>query len=429
MRLKTLAALSALLAVGLASAVAQTKPTVAVLTVDSPLYGSAVISTTRQAGNLYAGDPVLLVSSQDRRTTLDGVPTIWYQVKSAAGVTGWIPGSRLAFSSTAFPRSAFRSLEQYTAYMLMAVRVGDRVVAARSYEKVQKGDIGYYVSYHEGGLPFAIVWERNLAATPSMDYLPKDFPKELVPFVYYVEIPVIELLGDQNATPLSELAQTLPARFPTEDGFYASAVDEPFPWYLPPEASYSSGYDGYGGDDYAEDDYAEGDYDYDDEDGYYDGYDEAFVEGVESYGMIKVGSVVILGKHDDVNGGANWSDAMNAFVGKEATVTSLPGADSFGFLVVRVSGNSYAWRVRNLALKNRGEQGSYGYQVGDQVILGAHRFINDDNNWANSMGAYVGQTATITSLEGDDGSGCYVVHVDIDNGDWFWRVETMQPAK
>ncbi len=42
---------------------------------------------------------------------------------------------------------------------------------------------------------------------------------------------------------------------------------------------------------------------------------------------------------------------------------------------------------------------------------------------------YVGRAATITTMEGTDGSNSYIVHVDIDNGDWYWRVETMQPAK
>lgn len=412
------------LALGAIGAWAQPKPVVAVLSQDSPLYGAAVATEARQVDALRAGDPVRVIGSQDRRVTIDGVPSLWYQVELPSSASGWIPGSRLSFTATAFPRSAFRTIDQYTAYLLMAARPGDRVVAARSYEKVRKGDTGYFVSYHEGGLPLAVVWERNLEATPSMDFLPEGFPPVLVPYVYYVEIPVVELLGDQKATPLAELAKTLPGRFPSPGWEYAEAEDEPFPWYLP-EASYVAD-GGYDGEEYGEPD-GEG-YGGDDE-GYYAEEDEPYVEGEEGYGFIRVGSVVILGKHDEVNGGANWSAAMDAYVGKEAKVTSLPGPDARGFLVVKVSGNSFAWRVRNLALKGRGEAGGYGYQVGDRVILGAHRFINEDNNWAGSMRAYVGQEATITSLEGTDGSGSYLVHVDLDGGDWYWRVETLKPAE
>ena len=416
---KRRAILALALAVAAVGVWAQAKPTVGVLAVDSPLYSSAVVSESRVAARLVAGDPLLIVGSQDKKIAVDGVPTLWYQVKTADGVAGWMPGSRLSFSPTAFKRSAFNSEEQYSAYFLMAARPGDKVVAARSYEKVAKGDVGYYVSYHDGGLPLAIVWERNLAATPAEEYLPSDFPEVLRQFVYYVKFPVVELAGESGVASFGKLAKDLPNRYPSEDGYYASEIDDEFPWYTPPEASY-----GYS-DDY-DDDYGYYD-DYGDD--YYGDYDEDYVEGEESYGMIKVGSTVILGKHDDVNGGANWAGEMDAYVGQEAVVSSLPGADSQGFLVVRVDGNGYVWRVRNLTLKDRGETGSYGYRVGDKVVIGAHRYIDEDNNWADDMLEYVGRTATITTMEGTDGSNSYIVHVDIDNGDWYWRVETMQPAK
>jgi len=424
MKMNRATTLALAIILGVASEWAQTKPTVAVLSTDSPLYNTAVISESRIGARLSAGEPLLVVSAQDKKVTLDGVPTIWYQVQTSEEATGWIPGSRMSFTSTAFKRSAFQTQDQYAAYIIMAARPGDKVVATRSYEKLAKGDIGYYVSFHEGGLPVAVVWERNLAATPSEEYLPADFPKALTPFVYYVEWPIIELVGEPVAASLKELAKTLPKKFPTEDGFYADAIDEDFAWYMPPEASY--GYSDYG----TYDEYGDG-YDYADEEygDYESDYDEDYVEGIESYGFVKVGSTVILGHHEDINGGDNWADEMNAFVGKEVVVTELPGADTQGFLVVRVKGNSYAWRVRNLTVKNRGEEGSYGYKVGDRIIIGAHRYLADDNNWASDMLEYVGQVATITSMEGTDASGSYLVHVDIDNGDWYWRVETMSPAK
>jgi hypothetical protein len=405
------------LAISGVSAWAQAKPVVAVLSTDSTLYASAAINDSKPAPRLSEGEPLLVLGAQDKKLTLDGVPTLWYQVKTSEAATGWIPGSRMAFTSTSFKRPAFRTQDQYAAYVIMAARPGEKVVAARSYEKVAKGDIGWYVTYHDGELPAAIVWERNLEATPADEYLPTGFPAALKPFVYFVDFTVFELAGDQATGSFTTLAQTLPGKYPEPDGYYAGTPDDDFPWYTPPEASYV----GYGD---------RGDYSGDYEDGSEDGssIDEAFTEGIESYGFIKEGSTVILGRHEELNGGSNWADEMDSFVGKEAVVTSLPGADSQGFLVVRVKGNDFVWRVRNLALKGRGEPGSYGYQTGDSVVIGAHRYIAGDNNWADEMLEYVGQVATITSMEGTDGTGSSIVHVDIDDGDWYWRVETLSPA-
>ncbi len=418
MRTNRTMAAAIVLAIAGASAWSQAKPVVALLSTDSTLYATAAINDTKTAPRLTAGEPLLVLGSQDKKLALDGVPTLWYQVKTSEAATGWIPGSRMSFTSTAFKRQAFQTQDQYTAYVIMAARPGEKVIAARSYEKVAKGDVGWYVTFHDGDLPAAIVWERNLEATPADEYLPAGFPAALKPFIYFVDFAVFELAGDQAAGSLKTLAQTLPAKYPEPDGYYADMPDDDFPWYTPPEASYG----GYGD---------EGDYAGDYEDDYEEGSsrDEDFIEGVEGYGFIKEGSTVILGRHEELNGGSNWADEMEAFIDTEAVVTSLPGADSQGFLVVRVKGNDYVWRVRNLALKGRGEPGGYGYEVGDSVIIGAHRYIAEDNNWAGEMLDYVGQTATITSMEGRDGTDSVIVHVDADSGDWYWRVETLSPAK
>lgn len=416
--------LSAALIIALTAAFgafAQAKPVVAVISSDTPIYSNSAIDSTKTIGSFTRGEPLLIVSSQDKRVTADGVPTIWYQVKTSSGSSGWLPGSRLSFTATAFPRSAFQDEDQYIRYVTMAYRVGEKVTAVRSYEKVAKGDIGYLVDISEGVLPFAVVWEHNLEATPSASYLPKDFPKVLEPYVYFVNAGDIQLLGEAAATPIATLAKTIPAQYKTPDGYYSEEPDDDLAWYTPEGYSYGYGYDDYGYGDY---DY--GDYDYED----YEDYPE-YVEGVETYGNFRVGSAVILGKHDDVGGGTNWTSAMNAYVGKTATITELLGADSFGFLVVKVTGNTYSWRVRNLKLKGHGEEGSYGFAVGDRVIIGAHRYIDDDNNWADEMMNYVGMEATITEMVGtdSDGTNCYTVHVDIDDGDWYWRVENMTPVK
>lgn len=65
-------------------------------------------------------------------------------------------------------------------------------------------------------------------------------------------------------------------------------------------------------------------------------------------------------------------------------------------------------------------------QLGTKVRLGQHRPVDGDANWVEDMQQYVGQTGTVTELFGTDGSGCPVVHVDVDNGDWYWRVRDMQ---
>jgi hypothetical protein len=400
--------LTALVALTLCAigAVAQTKPVVGVLTTDSPLYSTATISDTKATAWLSAGEPLLITSSQDKKVVLDGVPSLWYQVKTSEAATGWIPGSRMAFTSTAFTRQSFRNLDQYAAYIIMAARPGDRVVAARSFETVAKGDYGYFVSTYDGELPIAVVWERNMSAEPDDAMLPKGFPAALKPYVYFVDFAVVELVGDASVTAFKTLATSIPKNFPEDEGFYADWSDDDFPWYTPPSAMY--------------DDYA-----YEDE-GY---YDDSYYEGEESYGLIKLGSAVILGEHEDLNGGSNWADEMAEYVGKKAVVSELSGADSQGFLVVKVKENEYVWRVRNLALSGRGEAGSYGYAVGDRVIIGAHRYIDENNNWADEMSEFVGMEATITSLEGTDDSNCYLVHLDIDEGSWYWRVENMVSAE
>ena len=82
---------------------------------------------------------------------------------------------------------------------------------------------------------------------------------------------------------------------------------------------------------------------------------------------------------------------------------------------------------------------SYGpLQIGSRIVLGTHTpwtgadgqggYVSQDTNWGDEMSAYVGQTAMITSLEGLDTAGCAIVHVDVDGGQWVWRVRDAQPA-
>jgi|GEM_PF-1377436 len=71
-------------------------------------------------------------------------------------------------------------------------------------------------------------------------------------------------------------------------------------------------------------------------------------------------------------------------------------------------------------------QVDYGpISVGSRVILGRHRPVDGSANWAESMAQYVDREAVVTSLNGSDNTGCPMVSVDIDNGEWFWRIRDM----
>ena len=63
--------------------------------------------------------------------------------------------------------------------------------------------------------------------------------------------------------------------------------------------------------------------------------------------------------------------------------------------------------------------------LGSKIRIGKHREVEGDANWVQDMDQYVGRSGTVTELFGTDGSGCPVVHVDTDGGDWFWRVRDM----
>ncbi len=71
-----------------------------------------------------------------------------------------------------------------------------------------------------------------------------------------------------------------------------------------------------------------------------------------SYGRIRIGTMVKLGKHRPVDGNANWGSEMEAFVGKIGRVVKQPGVDAAGCPVVRVDVDreEHAWRIRDLSL-------------------------------------------------------------------------------
>lgn len=75
--------------------------------------------------------------------------------------------------------------------------------------------------------------------------------------------------------------------------------------------------------------------------------------GQLSFGRVKVGTMVRLGKHRPVDGDANWDPAMEQYVGKISRVTDVRTlADSAGCPLVKVGADNgkFVWRVRDLSL-------------------------------------------------------------------------------
>lgn len=73
------------------------------------------------------------------------------------------------------------------------------------------------------------------------------------------------------------------------------------------------------------------------------------------FGPLRVGSVVILGKHRLVQGDPDWNTAMDQYVGKTARVTKLDTEEIGGACpVVRVDvdNGKWGWRIRDLKLSD-----------------------------------------------------------------------------
>ncbi len=408
---------------------------------------------------LVQGELLVVQETTAKKETIGGVSAPWFRVERASGESGWVFGAQLS----ALPaRGFYTSLDlpsgcDYDAYLALVARRGERVRAVMDFEAVKRGERGWLYGRTEREPPYLVVWDRDLDAVPRDDALPPGLPRILEDRIYFVDANVIELAGEEKVADFTAMGLAW-ARERAEEfgvgarvtlGKHYSVSDDKG------SANWTSEMDVYVGkttriEELCGDDpwgrpIAKVSTDGGEwvwrlenmrlagEDDVLDSEDDGLFtekEG-ESYGAIDVGTLVILGRHDAVAGDDNWNDEMGRYVGTTAKVIDLSGADAAGFLGVRVEGNDWFWRVRNLAVPNRGMPGSYGFDVGDKVILGRHRLIEGSGNWAAAMENFVGKTATITSLLGSDGdrAGCFLVRVDVDGGKWAWRVENLTPAR
>lgn len=181
--------------------------------------------------------------------------------------------------------------------------------------------------------------------------------------------------------------------------------------------------------------------------------------GQAAYGPLEVGTEVVLGRHRPIGGDANWTGPMSAYVGRRARVVELAGLDESGCPGVRVDADrgEFFWRVRDLELAGApappGLAGAHGRSaeelpageraaqacgqtdlsadygsvtVGSEVVLGRHRPVDGDDNWVEHMDAYVGRRARVMELIGVDDQGCPLLRVDVDQGDWCWRLRDVR---
>jgi hypothetical protein len=156
-----------------------------------------------------------------------------------------------------------------------------------------------------------------------------------------------------------------------------------------------------------------------------------YVKGVErlrALKEIKVGSKVILGKHEVVKRGAlesdSWVAGMDEYVGCMAIVKRVDEEEDFcgcRTACVDIDQGRFVWRIENMTLCEEEAAPKKEIKVGSKVILGKHVEIEGYADWSNSMDQYVGREACIKSISNGAPRGNPVAFVDIDDGIWCWR--------
>lgn len=81
---------------------------------------------------------------------------------------------------------------------------------------------------------------------------------------------------------------------------------------------------------------------------------------------------------------------------------------------------------QELLIEVRPLRAHLGLKVGDEVVIHRHYLREGELNWAAGMEAHVGKRAIVRALVEDSGAE-QLVRLDIDDGNYVWRAESLRP--
>jgi transcription antitermination factor NusG len=127
---------------------------------------------------------------------------------------------------------------------------------------------------------------------------------------------------------------------------------------------------------------------------------------------VRIKGPTVTGRHQD-------------FIGRIGVVNYVNSTDNTA--VVEAGGYGKWWSLDNLEKVEEFEE----FKVGDKVILGEHTSCceQDNLNWSLDMNDYIGKVATITGFASSSLDRTPTAYVDIDNGEFIWRIRDMRKAK
>jgi len=67
-----------------------------------------------------------------------------------------------------------------------------------------------------------------------------------------------------------------------------------------------------------------------------------------------------------------------------------------------------------------------GLQRGARVRLARHREVDGDDYWAEEMDEFIGRVTRVTGPRGVDEKGCPLIAVEVDDGEYDWRVRDLE---
>jgi hypothetical protein len=467
-RAKVLIAAVALLSVVGTAAMAQDLRFGAIVSGSAKLLDKAATSG-KSVSDLWVGQPLQVLSRSAKTEKVGGIDSYWYECVTIEKKKGWVHGSVLRVPT--YPLGPDQlDYESYGTYVSLLLRKGERVAAAYdSYDwNIRAGDMGWYFGGLEEGYAI-VIWDHDIGNYFYRNDLPKDFPADLCDRTSFVDPSELRIVGNAKLVDFTELASEWIRAQPIEQAFPEGSVvslrkyvkaqdqnpasegwDKSLDKFAGKEGTvlYFNGYDDWGEPVFQLDvggtevqwraysmrciekaEYYVYDYGYGGDEYYEEYYEDVPMPEFDTTGNVRVGDSVVLYRQEEVNGDDGWDNGMNTYVGKKAKVKEIVGPDDYGFTCIKIDldKGKYLWRIRDLEVVGKGEKGSYGFAIGDTVILGRHRIIQDYDLWVPEMNAYVGQVATITDVYGIwDEDKCYYVYVDADNGNYAWRAENLE---